>query len=65
MNFIDKVLVISKTPQLAKWVRIGVMVIFVITILLSLITAVFVQSVNCNKSVLGEEWLLLIFLSLL
>ena len=65
MSFIDKVLVIAKTPNLAKYVRIGIMFIFITTILISVITAVFVQSVNCNKNVLGEEWLLLIFLSLI
>jgi len=42
MNFIDKVLAIAKTPTLAKWLRIGIMFIFVITILISIFAAVFV-----------------------
>ena len=65
LSFMSKVLIIAQKPELAKWVKIGIGIIFSITILISIVSAVFVQSVNCNKSVLGEEWLLLIFLSLL
>lgn len=41
MSFIDKVLVIAKTPKLAKWVRIGIMFIFVSAISFSIFAAVF------------------------